>query len=160
MPRRKKVNLKRVISGDPEYQSELVQKLINVVMWRGKKNVARDIVYGALDTLAKKIGGDKEKAEELFVKAFKNIIPLVEVKSRRVGGSVYQIPVEVKRDRAQALALRWLVRAAAARTDKTMAQRLGHELLDASEGRGGAVKKKAEVHKMAEANRAFSHYAW
>lgn len=159
MPRRKKTSFKREIGSDPVYQSELIQKLINIVMWRGKKNVARDIIYGALDILTKK-AGDKEKALELFNKGFKNIVPLVEVKPRRVGGSVYQIPMEVKRDRAQALAMRWLVNNAAKRSDKTMASRLAYELMDAAEGRGGAVKKKTDVHKMAEANRAFSHYAW
>lgn len=160
MPRRKKTSFKRLISVDPIYQSELIQKLVNIVMLRGKKNVARDIVYGALEVLAKKAGGDQQKAQDLFLKAFKNIVPIVEVKSRRVGGSVYQIPMEVKKDRAQALALRWLVKSASSRPDKTMALRLGRELLEALEGRGGAVKKKADVHKMAEANRAFSHYAW
>jgi len=160
MPRRKNKSFKRVITPDPVYSSELVQKLINVVMWRGKKNVARTIVYDALEFLTKKAGGDKAKALDFFNKSFEKIIPLVQVRSRRVGGSVYQIPTEVTPDRGQALAIRWLISAAATRSDKTMAQRLAYELMDASEGRGGAVKKKLDVHRMAEANRAFAHYAW
>jgi small subunit ribosomal protein S7 len=160
MPRRKKINLQREVGVDPVYGSELVQKLINVVMWRGKKNVARAIVYEALDTLSKKTQGNKQKALEFFVKSFEKIIPLVEVRPRRVGGSVYQIPMEVKYERGRALAFRWLIGAASDRSDKTMGLRLAHELLDAYEGRGGAIKKKTDVHKMAESNRAFSHYAW
>lgn len=160
MPRRKKASFKRDIGVDPIYGSELVQKLINVVMWCGKKSTAQGIVYDALENLSKKTQGNKEKALELFSKSFEKIVPLVEVRPRRVGGSVYQIPIEVQYDRGRALALRWLVNAAASRSDKTMGTRLAHELLDAYEGRGGAVKKKTDVHKMAESNRAFSHYAW
>lgn len=160
MPRRKKASFKRDIGVDPLYGSELVQKLINVVMWRGKKNAARTIVYDALAVLTKKSNGDKDKALELFNKAFNNIVPAVEVRSRRVGGSVYQIPRPVEQGRAQALGIRWLISAASSRSDKTMGLRLAHELLDANEGRGGGVKKKMDVHRMADANRAFSHYAW
>jgi small subunit ribosomal protein S7 len=160
MARRKNKVFRREISPDPVYNSELVQKLINVVMWRGKKNAARTIVYDALDFLTKKSAGDKEKALDLFLRAFDKIIPLVQVKARRVGGSVYQVPAEVSPDRGRALAIRWLISAAAARSDKTMGQRLAYELIEASEGRGGAVKKKLDVHRMAEANRAFAHYAW
>lgn len=160
MPRRKKENYLRDIGVDPRFGSALVQKFINVVMWRGKKNAARSIVYGAIDELAKKVKGDDRKALEMFQKAFDAAVPVVEVRSRRVGGSVYQIPVEVPQRRAQSLAMRWLIDGAASRPDKTMAQRLAHELMDAHEGRGGAVKKKADVQRMAEANRAFSHYAW
>lgn len=160
MPRRKSVGFIRDIGVDPRYGSELVQKMINVVMWRGKKNVARDIVYEAIDVLVKKSGGDQEKGLALFNKAFELMVPVVEVRPRRVGGSVYQIPTAVEPRRARALALRWLIGAAAARPDKTMGQRLGKELLDATQERGGAIKKKVDVHKMAEANRAFSHYAW
>lgn len=160
MPRRKSVGLIRDIGADSRYESVLVQKLINVVMWRGKKNAARKIVYDAIDSLAKKAGGDQQKGLSLFKKAFDSIVPVVEVRPRRVGGSVYQIPMAVAPRRAQALALRWLLKAAESRSDKTMGQRLAHELMDASEGRGGAIKKKTDVHKMAEANRAFSHYAW
>lgn len=161
MARRKNVvTLKRDIGLDHRYESELVQKLINVVMWQGKKNIARTIVYDALDVVTKKAGGDKEKGIQFFKKAFDQIIPRVEVRPRRVGGSVYQIPTEVRPDRARALAIRWLIGAAATRSGKTMGQRLAGELLDAYEGRGNAVKKRLDVHKMAEANRAFSHYAW
>ena len=159
MPRRKTTSFDRVISGDIRYNSELVQKLINVVMERGKKEVARRIVYEALDVLEKKAGAP-EKTIVLFNKAFQSIVPIVEVRARRVGGSVYQVPMAVNPQRARSLALRWLIEAAAGRPAKTMGQRLAQELLDAVEGRGGAIKKKTDVHKMAESNRAFSHYAW
>jgi small subunit ribosomal protein S7 len=160
MPRRKKQEFTQNIGVDPRFSSALIQKLVNVVMWRGKKNTARNIVYGAIDELIKKNKGDEKKALELFRKAYDQIVPVVEVRPRRVGGSVYQIPVEVPRKRAQSLALRWLIEGAASRSDKTMSLRLAYELLDAAEGRGGAVKKKTDVQRMAEANRAFSHYAW
>lgn len=160
MPRRKKTSFKRDIGVDPVYGSELVQKFINVVMWRGKKSVARTIVYDALDVLTKKNQGDKEKAVNFFHKAFEKVVPLIEVKPRRVGGSVYQIPAEVNPERGRALAIRWLIASAKERSDKTMGIRLAHEILDANEGRGGAIKKRTDVHKMAESNRAFSHYAW
>ncbi len=160
MPRRKREEFARKIDADPRFKSQLLQKLINVVMRRGKKNTARRIVYEAMDVLVKKANSDEKKAIEIFNRAFDQIAPHVEVKSRRVGGSVYQIPKEVESRRRQALALRWLVQAAKARPDKTMGQRLGRELLDASEARGGAVKKRGDVQRMAEANRAFSHYAW
>lgn len=159
MPRRKTVIKKRDIGVDPLYQSELVQRLINVVMERGKKNVARKIVYEALAQMAKKFG-EGPKALDAFQKAYDQVVPLVEVRSRRVGGSVYQIPQEVSQVRGRSLALRWLITGAASRTDKTMGLRLGYELLDAYEGRGAAMKKRLDVHKMAEANRAFSHYSW
>lgn len=160
MPRRKSVNFVRPIAPDARYGSETVTKLINVIMWRGKKNAARTIVYDALEVLTKKAGGDKEKGLSLFLKALDSLVPFVEVRARRVGGSVYQIPIEVAHNRGRALAMRWLIAAAKTRPDKTMGIRLAHELLDAIEGRGTAVKKKLDVHKMAEANRAFSHYAW
>jgi small subunit ribosomal protein S7 len=160
MPRNKKTSLQREISPDLVYKSELVQKFINVLMERGKKNVARKIVYGAMESLGKKVDGDKAKTLALFTKAFDQVIPYIEVRSRRVGGSVYQVPREVQPARARALAIRWLIDAAQERTNKTMAERLAAELLEAQEGRGNAVKKKADVHRMAEANRAFSHYAW
>jgi small subunit ribosomal protein S7 len=159
MPRRKSVNLIRDVGVDSLYGSELVQKLINVVMWRGKKNVARTIVYTALDLLGKK-GGGHDKSVRLLQKAIEQVTPIVEVQSRRVGGGVYQVPTEVSSHRARSLALRWLVQSAGQRSDKTMGLRLGYELLEASEGRGAAVKKKTNVHQMAEANRAFAHYAW
>lgn len=159
MPRSKRAEFKRDVGVDPRFGSELVQRFINVVMWRGKKNAARHIVYEAFDEIAKKVGGD-QKALEVFQKAYDQIAPSVEVRSRRVGGSVYQVPRPVQEDRARVLALRWLVQAAKTRTDKTMGKRIARELFDAQEGRGGAIKKKIDVHKMAEANRAFSHYAW
>ncbi len=160
MPRRKSVNLIRDVGVDPRYGSPLVQKLINVVMWRGKKNAARTIVYDALELLTKKTNGDQEKALDLFHRAIEQITPLLEVKARRVGGSMYQIPTEVTEQRGRSLSLRWLVLFSAKRTDKTMGLRLGNELLDALEGRGAAFKKKLDVHKMAESNRAFSHFSW
>ena len=160
MPRRKSVNFKRDIGVDPRFSSFLVQKLINMVMERGKKSIARTIVYDAFDVLVKKSNGDEKKAYALFEKAMTQVKPLVEVKSRRVGGGVYQIPVEVSQNRALALSMRWLISSAASRSDKTMGLRLASELLEAAEGHGNAVKKKADVHRMAEANRAFSHYAW
>jgi small subunit ribosomal protein S7 len=160
MSRRAKGTHKREIVPDPVYGSEMIQKLVNVVMSRGKKNASRKIVYDAMDVLTKKAGGDKGRALELFNKAFQQIVPVVEVRSRRVGGSVYQIPREVSFVRGRALGLRWLIGAAKSRPNKTMGERLAYELLDASEGRGVAVKKKGDVHRMAEANKAFSHYSW
>ncbi len=160
MSRRKRKKLVRDIGVDPRFGSSLIQKLINVVMWRGKKNTARCIVYEAMNLLLKKTNGDEKKALELFNRAFEQVAPHVEVRSRRVGGSVYQIPREVKSRRRQALGLRWLVQAAEMRPNKTMGLRLGSELIDASESKGGAIKKRSDVQRMAEANRAFSHYAW
>lgn len=160
MPRRKSVNFKRNIGVDFKFNSELVQKFINVVMKQGKKNVARSIMYDALDILIKKNGGDTQKGLDMFYESFERVVPTVEVRPRRVGGSVYQIPAEVRPARARALAMRWLIDAARSRSDKTMGIRLAHELIDAHEGRGTAVKKRTDVHRMAEANRAFSHYAW
>jgi len=160
MPRRKSVNLIRDVGIDPIYNSELLQKLVNVVMESGKKSIAREIVYDAMELVTKKVAGDREKALRLFVKAIEQITPVIEVKARRVGGSMYQVPTEVSAHRARSLALRWLVSFASKRGDKTMGTRLGYELLDAHEGRGLAFKKKLDVHKMAEANRAFSHYSW
>lgn len=160
MPRRKSVNLKRDIGVDARFKSPVVQKLINMIMERGKKSLAQRIVYDALDFIAEKQGGSEEKAFGVFEKAISQIRPAVEVKSRRVGGGIYQIPVEVRPNRALALSLRWLIKSAQARNDKTMSLRLAKELLEAAEGNGSAVKKKSDVHRMAEANRAFSHYAW
>lgn len=160
MARRRSVSFVRNVGVDPRFGSELVQKLINVVMWRGKKNVARNIVYEALDVVIKRCDGSQEKALDVYHRAIEQITPVIEVRPRRVGGSVYQIPKEVNPQRARALALRWLISNAADRPDKTMGMRLANELLDAAEGRGGALKKKLDVHKMAESNRAFSHYAW
>ncbi len=160
MPRRKKTSFTRDIGVDPRFESPLIQKFINIVMQGGKKNIARQVVYGAIDTISKKINGDEKKALDVFNKAFHQVTPIVEVRPRRVGGSVYQIPVEVPKKRAQALAMRWLITGAKTRGDKNMASRLAHELMDAAEGRGAAIKKKTDVQRMAEANRAFSHYAW
>lgn len=160
MPRRKKIEFVRDVGVDERFGSPLIQKLVNVIMKQGKKNIARRIVYDAMDVLAKKTNGDEKKVMELFDKAFEQVVPHVEVRSRRVGGGVYQVPVEVNEKRKQALALRWIVQAAHERADKVMGLRLAHELLDASEGKGGAVKKRGEMQRMAEANRAFSHYAW
>jgi small subunit ribosomal protein S7 len=160
MPRRKLINLIRDIGVDERFKSGLVQKFINIIMERGKKDVARRIVYEALSQLAKKCDGDDKKAYALFEKALSQVRPFVEVKARRVGGGVYQVPVEVRPERATTLAFRWVIEAAAERSDKTMGARIANELLDAVDGHGNAVKKKNDVHRMAEANRAFSHYAW
>ena len=154
MPRRR-VAAKREILPDPKFGNTVLAKFMNHVMVSGKKSVAEKIVYGALDSMASKQGGDPL---ELFEKALEAIQPLVEVKSRRVGGATYQVPVEVRPSRRQALAMRWLVDAARGRGEKSMAQRLANEMLDAAEGKGSAVKKREDVHRMAEANKAFSHY--
>jgi small subunit ribosomal protein S7 len=134
-----------------------LSKFINTVMKDGKKSVAERIIYGALDTIAEKKGGD---GVEVMEKALENVRPMVEVKSRRVGGATYQVPVEVRSVRQNALAMRWLVDAARRRGEKSMAQKLAGELMDASENRGAAVKKREDTHRMAEANKAFSHYRW
>ncbi|MCK4651328.1 30S ribosomal protein S7 [Candidatus Babeliales bacterium] len=160
MPRRKRVGLIRDIGADPRFNSFLVQKLINMIMIKGKKNLARAIVYEAFDILLVKAEKDEKKGFQIFEKAIDQIKPSVEVRSRRVGGGVYQIPAEVRPRRAMALAIRWLINSAAVRADKTMGQRLASEIFEASQGRGNAIKKRADVHRMAEANRAFSHYAW
>ncbi|HRN77676.1 MAG TPA: 30S ribosomal protein S7 [Candidatus Dependentiae bacterium] len=160
MPRRKNVDFTRNIGVDARFNSSLIQKMINVVMERGKKNIARTIVYDAMDILIKKSNGDQAKALALFEKAFSQVVPHVEVRSRRVGGSVYQVPREVSPKRKQALGIRWIIQGAQARTQKTMGERLAYELLDAVEGKGGAIRKKTDVQRMADANRAFSHYAW
>jgi len=160
MPRHKKSEYRREIGADPRYGSQLIQKFVNVVMVCGKKSIAYKVVYDAIDILISKSKGDQEKAMALFNKAFEQIMPVIEVRARRVGGSVYQVPVEVNPYRARALAMRWLIDAAHSRSDKTMGKRIAHEMLDAYEGRGAAVKKKTDVHRMAESNRAFSHFAW
>jgi len=154
MARRRQAE-KRAILPDPKYRSEMIAKFINMVMLSGKKSVAEKIVYGALDTVAAKTKFDAVDALEA---ALDNVRPVVEVKSRRVGGATYQVPVEVRPDRRNALAMRWIVDAARKRGEKSMAARLANELLEASEGRGGAMKKRDEVHRMAEANKAFSHF--
>ena len=154
MPRRHEV-AKRDILPDPKYTSQDVSKFINVLMTSGKKSVAERIMYGALAPISKKTGKDPL---EVFNQALQNVRPMVEVKSRRVGGADYQVPVEVRAIRRTALAMRWLREAARKRSEKSMGQRLAGELAEASEGRGGAMKKREEVHRMAEANKAFSHY--
>ena len=156
MPRRRVV-AKREILPDPKFQDITLAKFINHVMVSGKKAVAERIVYGALREIEER-GSDK--ALDTFEKALEEIAPLVEVKSRRVGGATYQVPVEVRPSRRNALAMRWLVDSARGRSEKTMAARLAGELLDASEGRGSAVKKREDTHKMAEANKAFAHYRY
>ena len=153
MPRRREVP-KRNILPDPKFGNQEVAKFVNVIMNSGKKSVAERIVYGAFDQIEKKSGKDPI---EVFVTALSNIRPVVEVKSRRVGGANYQVPVEVRPSRRTALAMRWLKEFARKRGEKSMGQRLAGELLDAAEGRGGAMKKREEVHRMAEANKAFSH---
>ena len=155
MPRRREIP-KREILPDPKYKSVELAKFMNVLMEAGKKSVAERIVYGAFDVISKK-GGGKDPLE-VFNQALQNSRPMVEVKSRRVGGANYQVPVEVRPVRRMALAMRWLREAARKRGEKSMGQRLAAELMDAAEGRGGAVKKREEVHRMAEANKAFSHF--
>lgn len=155
MPRRRVVGQRKILP-DPKFNSELLAKFINVVMVDGKKSISESIVYGALDIVAQKSG--KEHLA-VFEEALDHIRPSVEVKSRRVGGSTYQVPVEVRPSRRNALAMRWLVDARA-RGEKSMAERLAGELLDASDNKGTAVKKREDVHRMAEANKAFAHYRW
>jgi small subunit ribosomal protein S7 len=154
MPRRREVP-KRVILPDPKFNNVDVAKFVNVLMTRGKKSVAERIIYGALDTIKQKSGKDPL---EVFSQAVQNVKPIVEVKSRRVGGANYQVPVEVRPVRRVALAMRWIREAAQKRGEKSMTIRLAGELQEAAEGRGGAMKKREEVHRMAEANKAFSHY--
>ena len=154
MPRRREIP-KRDILADPKYGSVDLAKFMNVLMTAGKKSVAERIVYGAFDAITKKGGKDPL---EVFTQALQNTKPMVEVKSRRVGGANFQVPVEVRPVRRVALAMRWLREAARKRGEKSMGARLAGELIDASEGRGGAVKKREEVHRMAEANKAFSHF--
>ena len=154
MPRRREVP-KREILPDPKYHNVELAKVVNVLMTRGKKSVAERIIYGALDQIGKKTGNDPL---EVFTQALTNVRPVVEVKSRRVGGANYQVPVEVRSVRRNALAMRWLRDAPRQRSEKSMGARLAGELAEAAEGRGGAVKKREEVHRMAESNKAFSHF--
>ena len=148
---------KREIIPDAKYGDVVVAKFMNTIMYEGKKSVAEAIVYGALDSVESKA---KTDPLAVFKQALENVAPAIEVRSRRVGGATYQVPVEVRSERRQALAIRWLIAAARARNDKTMVERLSAELLDASNNRGNAVKKREDTHRMAEANRAFSHYRW
>ena len=156
MPRRR-VAAKREILPDPKYGSQLLTKFMNMVMESGKKSVAEKILYGALDTV---VARGKGEPLELLERALENVRPTVEVKSRRVGGATYQVPVEVRPVRRNTLAMRWLLDAARKRSEKSMAQRLAGELMDAAESRGSAVKKREDTHRMAEANKAFAHYRW
>ena len=154
MPRRREVP-KRVMLPDPKFKDQTVAKFINVIMLDGKKSIAEGIIYGALDIIQDR---GEEKPLDIFYQALENIRPVVEVKSRRVGGATYQVPVEVRPSRRNALAMRWLVESARKRGEKSMTQRLAGELMDAADNRGAAARKKDEVHRMAEANKAFSHY--
>ncbi len=156
MPRKGFV-ARRQIAPDPIYGSELVQKFISSMMWDGKRAAAQCIFYGALEQIAKKTNDDPVK---IFKKAVENCKPVLEVKTRRVGGANYQVPVEVNPFRRQSLAIRWLISYARNRAGKSMLEKLSEELMDAANGRGGAVKKKEDVHRMAEANKAFAHYRW
>ena len=156
MPRRR-IAAKREILPDPKFGSKLLAKFINMVMVDGKKSVAEKILYGALDRLSERAGGEPM---EVLEKALDNVRPVVEVKSRRVGGATYQVPIEVRPVRRNTLAMRWLIDASRKRSEKSMAHRLAGELADAAEARGTAVKKREDTHRMAEANKAFSHYRW
>ncbi|CAD7852325.1 MAG: SSU ribosomal protein S7p (S5e) [Olavius algarvensis Gamma 1 endosymbiont] len=156
MPRRRIVARRQVLP-DPKFGSELLAKFINMLMEDGKKSVAEHIIYGALDQVAEKKGSEPL---DLLGQAMENVRPVVEVKSRRVGGATYQVPVEVRSTRRNSLAMRWLIDAARKRSEKSMALRLAGELMDAADSRGMAFKKKEDTHRMAEANKAFSHYRW
>ena len=156
MPRRGAVP-KREIIADPIYNSELISRFINAIMLSGKKGVAQSIMYGAMEIIQTKTGKDPM---DVFETAMNNVMPILEVKARRVGGSNYQVPVEVRPERRRTLAIRWLVTHSRKRGEKTMAQRLAGELMDAANGTGAAVKKKEDVHRMAEANKAFAHFRW
>ncbi|MEE8548229.1 MAG: 30S ribosomal protein S7 [Alphaproteobacteria bacterium] len=148
---------KREILPDPKFGDPVLNKFMNCLMFDGKKSVAENIVYGAFDVIGKKTGNDPVS---IFHEALENVKPAIEVRSRRVGGATYQVPIEVRTDRRLALAIRWLIETARARSENTMVERLSGELLDASNNRGAAVKKREDTHRMAEANKAFSHYRW
>jgi small subunit ribosomal protein S7 len=154
---RRRAAEKRDILPDPKFGDQTITRLMNAIMLDGKKSAAESIVYGAFDDIQKKTKGDPVK---FFHEALQNVRPQIEVRSRRVGGATYQVPVEVRSDRAQALALRWIIEIARKRSENTMVERLAGELLDAANNRGAAVKKREDTHKMAEANKAFSHYRW
>ncbi|MCX7329881.1 MAG: 30S ribosomal protein S7 [Hyphomicrobiales bacterium] len=148
---------KREVIPDPKFGDIVVTKFMNSIMYEGKKSVAESIVYGAFDSIEARM---KSGPLEVFRQALENVAPAIEVRSRRVGGATYQVPVEVRMERRQALAIRWIITAARGRNDKTMVERLSAELMDAANNRGNAVKKREDTHRMAEANRAFSHYRW
>ncbi len=151
---------KRHILPDPKFGSEMLAKFMNMVMNSGKKSVAEQIIYGAIDRISERNKCDGARALEVLEQALDNVKPAVEVKSRRVGGATYQVPIEVRPSRRQTLAMRWVIDSARKRSEKSMAQRLANELMDAAESRGAAVKKREETHRMAEANKAFAHYRW
>ena len=148
---------KRPVNPDPKFGDKIISKFMSAIMYHGKKSVAENIVYGALTQVE---GRAKSDPLALFHQALENVMPSVEVRSRRVGGATYQVPVEVRQERRQALAIRWIINAARGRSERTMVERLSGELMDAFNGRGTAVKKREDTHKMADANRAFSHYRW
>jgi small subunit ribosomal protein S7 len=154
---RRRAAEKREILPDPKFGDTVITRFANSLMKAGKKSVAERIIYGALEIIEKRVG---REARELFHEALENVRPEVEVRSRRVGGATYQVPVEVRRDRAMALAIRWLIEMSRKRGEKTMTERLAGEIMDAVNNRGAAVKKREDTHKMAEANRAFAHYRW
>src|SRR5436305_11509639 len=154
---RRRAAVKREVLPDPKFGDAVLTKFMNCLMYEGKKSVAERIVYGAFDRIQKRSGQDPIR---VFHEALTNVRPAVEVRSRRVGGATYQVPVEVRTERAQALAIRWLIGAARSRSENTMSARLSGELMDAANNRGNAVKKREDTHRMAEANRAFSHYRW
>ena len=156
MPRKAQV-IKRSQATDPVYASDIVEKFICSMMWDGKKSTAQRVFYGAMDQIGKKTNDD---ALKIFKKAIENVKPLLEVKTRRVGGANYQVPVEVNADRRTSLAIRWILTYARGRAEKGMIDKLSNELLDAANGKGAAIKKKEDVHRMAEANKAFAHYRW
>lgn len=156
MPRKGHIQ-KRDVLADPIYNSKIVTKLINNIMLDGKRGTAQKIVYGAFDRIAAKTG---KEAIEVFEEAMNNIMPVLEVKARRIGGATYQVPIEVRPDRRQALALRWLTLYSRKRGEKTMEEKLANELMDAANNTGASVKKKEDMHKMADANKAFAHYRW
>ena len=157
MPRKKRGSRKRDVTADPKYGDKTVTKFINCLMWDGKKSVSEQIFYDMLGIIAEKT---KEDPLQIFVKAFDNVKPSLEVRSRRIGGATYQVPTEVRPDRRDMLARRWIIHAARARSENTMSERLALELLDAYNNRGTSIKKKEDTHKMAEANKAFAHYRW
>jgi small subunit ribosomal protein S7 len=154
---RRRAAEKRTVLPDPKYADIVVTKFMNAVMTQGKKSVAESIVYGAFEVVQKKTG---RSPIEVFHEALSNVRPAVEVRSRRVGGATYQVPVEVRPNRAQSLAIRWIIQMAKARSEHTMMEKLSNEFLDASQNKGASVKKREETHRMAEANKAFSHYRW
>ncbi|HEY4212783.1 MAG TPA: 30S ribosomal protein S7 [Steroidobacteraceae bacterium] len=150
----------RTILPDPKFNNEMLAKFMNVIMKSGKKSAAERIIYGAIDRIGEKTGKKGGDALDVLAQALDNVKPVVEVKSRRVGGATYQVPVEVRATRRQTLAMRWVIDAARDRSEKSMAFRLAHELMDAAENRGAAVRKREDTHRMAEANKAFAHYRW